>query len=266
MHISFLQTAISQASDIARESFGKVSHTTKQGDPNQVLTETDLKIGQTLIALIQKEYPDHNIIDEEAGVIDQSSPYTWVIDPVDGTSNFAAGVPTYGTMLAFLKDDKPILSAIALPSLNETYLAEYAQGATLNDKPIQVTNQTQLNQTLSCYQLDSYPDQPEKTHKEAQILGELVLNIRNLRTSNSVFDQAQVAKGAYGVVMNQTCKIWDSVAQDLLITEAGGSYTDFWGNPIDYSKPLSKAERTFTYCAGAPVLHAQAQSIISQFM
>src|SRR5690242_9892420 len=81
------------------KSFGNVTGSTKGDDNNQVLTETDVAIGKFLIEKIKQTYPDYNIIDEETGVVDNHSNFTWVIDPIDGTSNFADGVPTYGIML-----------------------------------------------------------------------------------------------------------------------------------------------------------------------
>jgi myo-inositol-1(or 4)-monophosphatase len=90
------------------------------------------------------------------------------------------------------------------------------------------------------------------------------LGIRNLRAAGSTFDTIMVAKGKYGGYINQTSKIWDNVGQQIIIEEAGGIYTDFFGNPMDYPKPLQKAEQNFTWCIGAPELHKQLQAIIKK--
>src|SRR5438045_7513898 len=95
----FLTDQLHAAAKTAGSYFGKVSGTAKTGDPNQVLTDADIAIGQQLVAAVQQAYPDHNIIDEEAGIIDKSSRYTWVIDPIEATSNFAVGLPQYGIMV-----------------------------------------------------------------------------------------------------------------------------------------------------------------------
>lgn len=83
-----------------------------------------------------------------------------------------------------------------------------------------------------------------------------------MRSSNSAYDSALVAKGKYGAVLNRTSKIWDNVAQQIIIEEAGGIYTDFFGKPINYSNPTKRANDNFTLCAAAPSLHEQIQSII----
>lgn len=261
-YTSFITKVLEEASQIAQKGFGKVAATVKEGDNNQVLTETDLEIGRFLVSQVQKSYPDHNIIDEEAGVIDKKSEITWVIDPVDGTSNFAQGLPLYGIMIGLLHNAVPIAGGIALPRFNEICVAEKGKGAFCNGNPISVTKETRLLSALVAYQMDGHQEKPEMTRAECQLLAEIVLGIRNMRTSNSVFDAVMVAKGKYGACLNRTTKIWDQVAQQILIEEAGGTYTDFFGNPIDYSDPLTKAQDNFTVCCGAPELYRQLQNII----
>src|SRR5260221_373099 len=124
----FITQTLTVATDIANTHFGKITSVTKPEDNNQVLTETDIEIGQRIISEIEKTFPEYNIIDEEAGVIDKHSNYTWVVDPIDGTSNFAKGVPTYGVMFGLLYEDRPIAGGIALPAFNEIYTAEKGQG------------------------------------------------------------------------------------------------------------------------------------------
>ena len=262
MYTSFITPVLQEASDIARENFGKVSGYSKGEDNNQVLTKTDLEIGKLIVGKIQQAFPDHNIIDEEAGVVDKHSEFTWVVDPIDGTSNFANGVPTYGIMVGLLQDDKPIAGGVALPEQHEIYTAERGQGAFCNGQPIRVTREKNLLACLVAYGIDGHQEAPQLTHDEARILGNIVLNIRNLRTSNSVFDCMMVAAGKYGAQLNQTSKIWDNVAQQIIIEEAGGIYTDFWGQALDYSNPLTKVDQNYTLCAAPPDLHQPLQVII----
>jgi myo-inositol-1(or 4)-monophosphatase len=261
--LSFISQTLQEASAIANESFGKVSETVKQGDNNQVLTETDLAIGKYIISEIQKYFSDQNIIDEEAGVIDKKSTFTWVVDPIDGTSNFAAGLPTYGIMIGLLENSTPVAGGIALPAFNQLYVAEKAQGATCNSRSIHVTEKADPLSVLVAYGIDGHQENPQKTVEEAQILGKVILNIRNLRTTNSAYDMAHTADGKYGAYLNQTTKIWDNIALQPIIEEAGGIVTDFWGKPTDYSNPLERAQENFTICAGAPAIHQKLQKIIN---
>lgn len=261
----FIIEILNQASKIANKNFGKVTSTIKPKDYNQVLTETDLEIGKFLVNNIKKIYPEHNIIDEETGVTNKNSLFTWVIDPIDGTSNFAVGVPTYGIMIGLLKNTTPIASGISLPYFSEILIAQKGKGTILNGKKVQVTKETNLSNALVAYGTDGHKDNPDLTRREAKLLGEIILNVRNIRASNSVFDSVMVAEGKYGGFLSRNSKIWDNVAQHILIEEAGGIYTDFFGKQIDYSNPLSKAKDNFTFCAASPVIHGQLQKIIQRY-
>lgn len=260
---SFVVDILEQVSKISREQFGRVKASTKASDHNQVLTETDLQIGQLIVQKIKEKYPSFNIIDEEAGVIDNQSEFTWVVDPIDGTSNFANGVSTYGVLLGLLQNDQPLAGGMALPNFNEIYYAEKNQGAWLNNQKIKVTKSDNLFENLVAYGIDGNQENPQLTKQECDLLAKIILNIRNLRTSNSAYDFAMVAKGAYGAYLNQTSKIWDNVAPQIIIEEAGGIYTDFQGKALNYSNPLTKAEQNFKMLASANNLHQQVLEIIN---
>lgn len=265
MYKDFIKSVLSNSSKVAIDNFGNQLSIVKSGDSNQVLTETDNKIGSLLIDNIEENFPDHTIIDEEKGVIDNKSDLTWVIDPIDGTSNFAKGLPHYGTMIGLLKEGQPIAAGIVLPYFKETYIAIKNEGCYLNGIRIFVSKETKLINSLVVYQIDGHQENPDLTKNECKLLAQIVLNIRNLRTSSSVFDLVMVAQGKYGAILNKTSKIWDNVAQQLIIEEAGGIYTDFSGRKMDYSNPIQKATQNFTYCAGNPILHKELIDIISQY-
>lgn len=260
----FIEEALQAGAEIARSYFGTVVGRTKPGDNNQVLTDADLAIGKHLISLIEKAYPNHNIIDEEVGVIDKQSTYTWVIDPIDGTSNFAAGVPTYGIMLGLLENNIPVAGGVALPAFNELYLAEKGAGAFLNGARIAITKETDLSRVLLAYGIDGKQNMPDETRAETNMLAELILASRSLRSNGSCFDVMQVAQGKFGASLAQTSKMWDNVAQHIIIEETGGIYTDFFGNQLDYANHLKRTHENFTWCAAPPSLHAHIQQIIQR--
>lgn len=264
-YLDFIKKTLNDAAAIAQRNFNQVSTSTiKTGDNNQVLTQTDLEIGKMIVSKIEATFPDYNIIDEEAGVIDKQSNKTWVVDPIDGTSNFANGLPTYGVMIGLLIDDQAVAGGVVLPALSQLYVAQKGQGAFCNDEKIEVSKEERLLSSLIAYGIDGHQEDPDKTIKEAQILAQIILNIRNLRTTNSAYDMVQVPAGKYGAFLNQTTKIWDNVAIQPIVEEAGGIVTDFWGKPMNYENALSRAQENFTICAGAPSLHKQLQAIITQ--
>ncbi|MGB4966702.1 MAG: inositol monophosphatase [Candidatus Saccharimonadales bacterium] len=258
----FIDDLLTQASYIANRSFRNVITTVKQEDNNQVLTEADIAIGKYIVEKIAEKFPTDNIIDEEAGVIDRGSNRTWVIDPIDGTSNFAAGLPHFGIMIGLLESDQPLAGGIALPAYNLVYTAEKGRGAFCGQERISVSKEKMLRNALVAYGIDGHKEIPDITYAEGKILASIVLEIRNLRTSNSAYDLAMVAAGKYGAIMNQTSKIWDNVAPQIIIEEAGGIYAAFDGTPIDYSDCLLRVDQNFTVCAGAPALYEQLQAII----
>lgn len=262
-YTDFITDQLTQASKLALEQFGKVTGTTKTGDNNQVLTETDLAVGKLLVDAVKSTFPDHNIIDEEAGVVDNGSNFTWVIDPIDGTSNFAAGLPHYGIMIGLLDGATPVAGGVALPAFQEIYVAEKGKGASCNGERLGVSSEPNLLNALVTYGIDGHQEAPERTMTETEMLGRIVLGIRNLRSSNSTFDIMMTARGRYGACMNRTSKIWDNVAPQIIVEEAGGTWTDFEGKPMDYSKPLTKVDDNFSCCAGAPALYRQLQAIIN---
>ncbi len=258
----FINEVLVKSSEIANSYFGKVSGIIKPDDNNQVLTQADLEIGKYIIEKINEIYPEYNVIDEEAGVIDKKSDFTWVVDPIDGTSNFSVGAPSYGIIIGLLKNDKPIAGGVALPYFNEITIAETSKGAFCNGVKLAVTNETRLLSALVTHEIDGHQEDPEMTREECKILADIILGIRNLRYSGSVFDGMMVAKGKFGAFLMRTSKIWDNVGVQAIIEESGGIYTDYFGKPMDYSIPLSKANQNFTRCFGAPKLHEQLQEII----
>ncbi len=259
---SFLENVLQEASSIALKKFGHVVATTKISDSNQVVTEADIAVGTFIISQIKEIYPTHNIIDEEAGVVDNGSEYTWVIDPIDGTSNFSAGLDTFGIMLGLLQGNTPIAGGISLPIHHEIYTAEKGNGTYCNKQKLHVTSETNLLNVLISYGIDGHRDHPEITRQECALLAEILLEIRNLRTTNSSYDITLVAKGIYGAWLTRGSKIWDNVAPQIIIQEAGGIYTDFFGKPIDYTHPLQKRQTNFTVCGASPQLHKKLQEII----
>lgn len=260
----FITTTLSSASKIATKSFGKVAGITKAYDNNQVLTSTDLSIGKYIISEVRKKFPNYNIIDEEAGSIDNESKFTWVIDPIDGTSNFSKGVQLYGILLGLLDDDKPVAGGLALPSFKEIYVAQKRKGSYCNNERIEVSKEKKLLSSLVAYGIDGHQENPQITIEECNTLADLVLNIRNLRSSNSAYDIAMVARGNFEAYLNRNTKIWDNVAEQIIIEEAGGMFTDFFGKPIDYSNPLEKLNKNFTICAAPIQLHKQLQKLINK--
>ena len=109
---------------------------------NNLVTEADHAAEKAIIDVIQKQYPDHFILSEETGEIKTNSEYKWIIDPIDGTVNFAHGIPLCCVSIGLEKDGEMILGAVYNPLMNEFFFAQKGSGAFLNDKKILVSNKT----------------------------------------------------------------------------------------------------------------------------
>lgn len=266
MYHGFLTSLLTQSAQIANRSFGKVSVLIKPGDKNQVLTKTDLEISPFIIDNLNKLYPTYNVIDEEAGIINKNSDYTWVIDPIDGTSNFANGVPMYGVMIGLLCQDKPVAGGVVLPFFKELYIAEKGSGCMCNGNLIIMQRVEKLSETLVAYGIDGFKENLKLAQQEAVLIGELAVSALNIRSSNSCFDAIQVARGKYGGWLTQTSSVWDNVALQIIIEEAGGKYTSLIGEELDYEEALTNHPKNYTVCAGAVLIHSQLQELIKKLM
>jgi myo-inositol-1(or 4)-monophosphatase len=261
MTIQFITSLLLEAGEILRSGFGRVTAYDNKQDQSNIVTESDFKSEECIRQLIGDAYPDHNILGEEHGYEDKKGEYTWIIDPLDGTSNYAARIPWFGILVALVKDRKPLLSGAYLPISEELYLAEVGKGATKNGKKICVSDENDLKNLLCCYSLD-YSEDVSKTQREVQIIRKLVQNFRNLRSTNSLFDFCMVADGRMGAALNQTMKIWDIAAPQLIIEEAGGLVTDIKGNRIEYVPSEASLIENYTAIAASPNVHSSILALI----
>ncbi len=255
-----IQLALSEAGKILLENFGKISDYKVKESQSSIVTKTDIDSEKRIMEIISKQFPDHNLLGEETGFQNKNSEFTWVVDPIDGTSNFAAGIPWFGIIICVLKKDKPLLAGCYLPVQNQLYFAEKGKGATVNGKSISVSKETELKNVLLAYSLD-YSDQPGKTEYEVKIIQRLVQDIRNLRSTNCLLDFCYTAEGKLGASINQTTKIWDIAGPGLIIEEAGGKISDIHGNPFDFTLNEKNYMRNFKIVASNKLLHAEILSL-----
>lgn len=257
-----LYKALHEAGNILLGYSGKISEYTVKESQSSIVTKADIESEKKIIEIILGEFPDHNTLGEETGFRNRNSEFTWVIDPLDGTSNFAAGIPWFGVIICVLKNDVPFMAGCFLPVQNEIYFAEKGKGATRNGEKIKVSQETELKNILAAYSLD-YSDEPGKTEREAKVIQQVVSKIRNLRSTNSLIDLCYTADGKLGACMNQTTKIWDIAAPGLIIEEAGGKITDIQGNTFDYSLNADNYGRNFTIIGSNGILHFELIKILN---
>lgn len=200
---------------------------------NNLVTEADHAAEKAIMDTIQSAFPDHFILSEESGELKQDSTYKWIIDPIDGTVNFANGIPICCVSIGVEKEGKMILGAVYNPFMNEFYFAERGEGAHLNDKKIQVGNKKTL--ITSCLVTGfpyTYLDAPNGPLQVFEKLIRKGVPVRRL--GSAAIDLCWVAAGRFDGFYEHKLQAWDSAAGFLMVEEAGGKVTDFKG---DYYSP-----------------------------
>jgi myo-inositol-1(or 4)-monophosphatase len=233
-----IEKTLEESSKILREQFGKSLKIKEKESHVHIVTEADLASEQRIVSYLEKAFPTHNILSEELGFSGKNSGYTWVIDPLDGTSNFAAGLPWFGPMIALLDGNTPIA----------TYLAEVRQGAFRNGTKISVTKEEELKHMLISFNLDA--SSLARSERAGDFFGKVVEEVRNMRATNSVYDLGAVADGRLGACILHHARIWDVVAPTLLIQEAGGVCTSLDGSPLKFEVTEDGINRNYEFLGG----------------
>ncbi len=246
--------ALQLSGKLVMKEFGKIQLFQQKEYNASIVTAVDMASENLIVSIISAKFPDHNIIAEETGFKDNHSEYTWVIDPIDGTSNFAVGLPWFGILICLLKNSEPVLAGAYLPYYDKLYLAEKDKGAFCNDEKIQCSLETNAGNVLIAYSLD-YSNNEEKLDREMKYIRAVVKHSRNIRATNSAIDLCYAAEGRIGACMNQTCRIWDIAGPSLIATEAGAVVTDFLDNPLDFRVNESNFMRNYEYVIANPRLH-----------
>jgi myo-inositol-1(or 4)-monophosphatase len=209
------------------ENFGKdPGLISRRGIAKEITTRYDKEVDKLLIKEISGEYPDHNILTEESGFIGKGSEYTWIVDSLDGSSNFAVGNPFFSVSVALMKNKELVFGVINAPFLKELFVAEKGRGAFLNGKRIHVSDTTEFGKSyfLSC-------EGGEKTNRRiAEINSMLHSRLKDLRKLGSgALEGAWVACGRAEAYVTTNIFHWDVASAVLLVKEAGGKVTDLEG-------------------------------------
>lgn len=228
---NYLKVAVAaakQAGKIFNRYFGRAKNIRlKDNDFRNVVTEADKGIETHLRAAIAKYFPKHKIIGEEFGQPKiQKRDLVWIIDPIDGTTNYIQGLPLCCISLALWDQDGPLVSVIYNPSLKQIFTAQRGKGAWLNGKRIHVSKEKNLNRALGGVGWIKV----ENGIKLFTILARVCRKLRIL--ASSALQICLVGAGNYDFYVTGHIKIWDFAAAILVATEAGGKVTDVMGNKI----------------------------------
>lgn len=231
----FIEKTIKQAGGIAKKYFlNGVKHTIKSS-PSDVVTIADTFVESFLIKKILKKFPNHGIIGEELGEINSQAEYVWVIDPIDGTRNFAKGIPFWCVMIGLEKKGRPWIGAIYDPLNKDFYYAEVGKGAFKNGKRIKVNKTKEVDQCFFAFSAGTQdvvgspyyaPEHPRYAKFMRKLMGTKGFWISHY---NSILSLCHLADGGLDAFAMCSGLYHDYLSAYVIATEAGAKFTDSYG-------------------------------------
>ncbi len=241
------------AAEILTGMFGQVDHVVKKGAIDLV-TEADLRAEKTILETIHDGFPHDGILSEETGRDKKRSERVWLVDPLDGTTNFAHGFPFYAISIALEIKGEMVLGVVYNPCMDEYFEASKGVGSYLNNEPIRVSKTRQLADSLLAtgFPYDIY----ERPEEVMELFQKMVVRTQGVRRPGSAtLDLCYVAAGRLDGFWEKGLKPWDTAAGALIVREAGGILTTFKGSP--YSPYLKSV------VAANPLIHKEMIEVIN---
>ncbi len=220
------------------------------------VSEVDMACERTIIEILREAYPSHQILAEETGITGpEKSAYQWIIDPLDGTTNFLHGFPQYAVSIALKRENEVIEAVVADPVANEVFTATRGVGAFVNGRRLRVSKRTQMAEALVG---TGFPfRRTDEYDAFLKVFKEVAQTTSGLRRAGAAsLDLAYVAAGRLDAFWEANLKNWDMAAGSLLVLEAGGLVTDFKGES-DY---LEKGQ----IIAGTPKIFGQLLPMVQR--
>ncbi|MDA2936045.1 inositol monophosphatase [Patescibacteria group bacterium AH-259-L05] len=201
-----------------------------------ITTKYDIMVDRFIIREITKKYPKHNLVTEETGAIDKRSEYTWIVDSLDGTTNYAYGNPLFSLCIALIKGDELLLGTVYAPAIDGFYIAEKGKGAYFNNQKVYVSDIGDLKKSY-VFLCDGGEINRKRSAKIVFDLYHKVTDARKLGSAG--IECAWIAAGRADAYVTTKIRPWDVASGVLLVEEAGGMVTDFKGKPWDWKKKQS---------------------------
>ena len=237
--INVLEKICDKVSKVIIRDFGEVEklQVSRKG-PGDFVTKTDKKVEKIIIEELEKARPKYGFIAEESGERKNESEFNWVIDPIDGTSNFMHGIPHFAISIALEKNGEVISGIVCDPIKNETFYAEKGRGAYLNNRRIRVSSRKSLDEVIGLYGCPPMIKiEKNKIFDQIKKASSQIHKLRNY--GSAALDFAYVAAGRADFAWYDHLNYWDYAAGKIILLEAGGTITDFAG------KSFVKQKETF---------------------
>ena len=253
-----LNFAIQTARDAGRvlaEKFGRAIQISNKGDIDLV-TEADLASEQLIVERVRSHHPRHAVLAEEAGDVAAAggapSEYKWIVDPLDGTTNYAHGYPVFCVSIALEHLGSVVIGVVYDPLRDELFAAERGEGATLNGRRARVSETDDLNRALLC---TGFPYDVRERGDFARHFRNFIMSAQSVRRDGAAaLDLAYVAAGRFDGFYEEGLRPWDVAAGVLLVEEAGGRVTHYDGRPFNHYRPPIAASNGLVHDAMLSVL------------
>ncbi len=227
-------------------------HRGEEKSDGSPVTSVDRAVEQRLREMIGDAYPDHGIVGEEHGCSNPGNGHVWVLDPIDGTLPFLAGLPVYGTLIALLRDGLPLIGVIDMPATAERWVGAAGSPTTRNGEPVRVRPCEHLSEALlSTSNIDFYDAD------DLPALERLKAATRWTVYGGSCMAYAQIASGRIDVGVDVAFDVFDYLAHVPIIEGAGGVITDWQGEPLT----LASGDRLIA--AGDARVHGAALAVLA---
>ncbi len=228
LYINVAEKAAREAGEVLKANLGKVREITFKGK-NSLVTEIDKLSEDIIIDSIKRTFPSHDVFAEESGRLSTSSEYVWIIDPLDGTTNYAHGYPFFSISIALEIEGSVKAGLVYDPIKDEMFSAELGQGAFMNGEPISVTGSSRLEE--SHLVTGFVYDDARMVEENLRHFSEFIWRARAVRRDGSAaLDLCYVACGRFDGFWELGLNPWDTAAGALIVEEAGGRVTDFTGD------------------------------------
>lgn len=225
-----LLSTIMAAGALVKEGFSQEFEISHKDGINNLVTTIDKASEELIVNTIKAHFPDHGFVGEEFGNENEDAEYKWIIDPIDGTVNFAHRVPLCCVSIALARNEEVIMGAVYNPMMNELFFAEKGKGAFLNDQPISVSAKSTIQ---NAFLVTGFPYHfPETKEHPVDIFAKIVKQGYPVRRLGSAaLDLCWVACGRFDAFWEFNLQAWDIAAGYLLVEEAGGKVTNFSNQP-----------------------------------
>ena len=230
--------AADEAAKIQLEYFDTDIEIGRKRDYNDLVTEVDRKCESKIIEVVNNYFPDHNLLGEEGGDLEKRSDYVWIVDPIDGTVNYAHSVPIYCVSIALEIKGEVVLGIVYSAMTREKFWAEKGKGAYLNDKKILVSETEYLIDGLLVTGFP-YGSKENMDHCIDHFVNFIKMGLPVRRLGSAAMDICYLACGRFDGFWEVSLNAWDVAAGVLILNEAGGKVTDFKGNAYSiYGKQI----------------------------